>query len=669
MNQYRWVYQPYTPRSPRAAEIAKQFHISQVYAALLLNRGMELEEELQTFVQPKPDALAQPQLLADMERAVSLIRTAVKEQKNIVVYGDYDVDGITSTALLVQYLRRNGAKAGFYIPSRTEEGYGVNEQALRTLAEKRAQLIITVDCGITAMRECEVAHELGLQIIITDHHECQEELPQADAVVNPKRFDNEFPFDKLAGVGVAYELIVALENGDHQKVLRWFADIVALGTIADVVSLQGENRTIVKYGLQKLQQTENIGLKALLEVAGLSGKPLDAGNVGFGVAPRLNAAGRIGDAKCGVRLLLCQDAGQAKEMALMLEMANRQRQQLEQEILQQVVAHVEQDASYQKKKVLVISGEGWHQGVIGIVASRIKDRYHKPTIIITCNDGMGKGSGRSIAHFNLFEALQSCSDLLEQFGGHMQAAGITVSQSNILLLEERLNAYADTHLTAEDMQPELSIEFELQPEDLTERTVAELEQLEPCGTDNPAPCFSIPCAKLRAKRKLSQDKHLKLLVDVGGVALEAIGFGMGPIADGLLEGDVLSLAGNLSFNEWEGKRTLQCTLKDVKLQEEEHASRIPGRSECGAVYQYIRKLCIDGQMRELGDVLYRKVSRAADMQIGRTMLANCLDILEEMGLIAYRREGHYLVIHMNEAGESKGDIYKTKKMRELLKII
>lgn len=669
MNQYRWVYQPYTPQSPRAAELAEEFHISPVYAALLLNRGLEMEEELQAFVQPTAETLSSPLLLTDMDKAADIIREAVQQQKNIVVYGDYDVDGITSTALLVQYLRGIGAKAGFYIPSRMEEGYGVNEQALRTLAEKKAQLIITVDCGITAMQECEIAHELGMQIIITDHHECREELPDADAVVNPKRFDNEFPFDRLAGVGVAYELIVALENGDHQKVLNRFADIVALGTIADVVSLQGENRAIVKAGLQKLQQTENIGLRALLEVAGLKGKPVTTANVGFGIAPRLNAAGRIGDAKCGVRLLLCQDMAQAKEMAMAMELANRQRQQMEQEILQQVTAQIEQDKAYQKKKVLVIAGEGWHQGVIGIVASRIKERYHKPTIIITCTEGMGKGSGRSIPHFNLFEALQNCGALLEQFGGHEQAAGITVKQENIPALEEQLNIYADAHLTAADMQPELRLEFEWQPECLTQQAVEELNRLEPCGTDNPAPCFSISGAKLRVKRKLSGDKHLKLLVEAGGVQLEAIGFGMGTAADGLLEGDVLSLAGSLSVHEWEGQRTLQCTLKDMKLQEEEHAGSIPGRSECGAVYQYIRGLCVDGRMREKSEVLHRKVSRAADVQIGRTMLQNCLDILEELELISCHRQDGLLVIQMKETKDTKGDIYKTKKMRELLKIV
>lgn len=669
MNRYRWVYQYYTPQSPQAAEFAEEFHISTVYAALMLNRGMETEEEIRAFRHPTPDTLSQPTLLKDMERAVTVIREAIEQQKNIVVYGDYDVDGITSTALLVQYLRENGAKVGFYIPGRSEEGYGVNVQALQKLAQKKAQLIITVDCGITAVEECKAARELGLQMIITDHHECREELPEAEAVINPKRFDNDFPFDKLAGVGVAYELIAALENGNHEAVLRRFADIVALGTIADVVSLQGENRTIVKYGLRKLQQTENMGLRALMEVAGLNGKTLGAGNVGFGIAPRLNAVGRIGDAKCGVRLLLCRDAEQAKETAMFMEQANRQRQQIEQDILVQAEAKIAADTSYQKKKVLVISGENWHQGVIGIVASRIKEKYHKPTIIITCADGMGKGSGRSIERFNLFEALQNSSAVLEQFGGHTMAAGITVREENIPALEAQLNAYADAHLTWEDMQPELRVEFMLQSEHLTQQLIRELEQMEPCGTDNPSPCFGIAGAAVRAKRKLSGDKHLKLLLDVGGVSMEAIGFGMGAAADGLLEGDVISVAGSLSVHEWEGKRTLQCTLADMKLQEEEHIGRIPGRSECGAVYQYVRALCIDGRIRENADVMYRKVSRAAELQIGRSMLMNCLDILEELDLLDYSRENDELVIHMHEPNGEKGDIYKTRKMRELLKIV
>ncbi len=425
----------------------------------------------------------------------------------------------------------------------------------------------------------------------------------------------------------------------------------------------------MQYGLKKIQKTTNIGLKALLEAAGLAGKPVTSQNVGFGLAPRLNAAGRIGDAKNGVRLLLTRDAEKAKETAHVLEMANRQRQQMEQEILQQAIAKIEQDPGHEKKKVLVVSGEGWHQGVIGIVASRVTERYHKPSLLIACQNGIGKGSGRSIAHFNLFEALQSCAAYLLQFGGHQQAAGITIRQKNIPDLDNAMNQYAQQHLPAEMMEPELQVEFELPHRYLTKQIVAELEQLEPYGPDNPAPCFSISNAKLIAKRTLSQEKHLKLVVEAGGIPLEAIGFQMGEWAGGLLEGDILSLAGSLDIHEWEGKRTLQCTLKDVKLQEEEHASTIPGRSECGAVYKYICALSVDGQMRERTGVLYRKVSRAAELQIGRLMLQNCLDILEELQLISCHRENGYFVVRLLERKEGKGDIYKTKKMRELLKII
>lgn len=541
--------------------------ITEVVAQLLINRGISTEQDAKTFLYAGYETLGNPFALKDMEKAVLRIECAIHNQEKITIYGDYDVDGITSCAILYKLLTRLGAIAEYYIPERQSEGYGLNSQALEHLYQTGTKLLITVDCGISSLEE--TAAMLGkMDIIITDHHQPPSTLPVAAAIINPKRTDCPYPDKQLAGVGVAFKLCQAL----------WFTcqvskpmfldnvELVAVGTIADIVPLVGENRLLVKLGLERLPNTSNMGIKSLLEVCNLRGAKIDAGKVGFMLAPRLNAAGRVGHASLAVELLVTEDKDRARAIAVFLDEENCRRQVLEKEILEST-EDVITSSNLTSGKVIVVAGEDWHPGVIGIVASRLVDRYYQPAIVISIRDGIGKGSCRSIPGFDIYEALSSCSELLVKFGGHKQAAGLTIEVGNIDAFRQRMNEKASL-LSDDTYRPVLQIDTLVSLEQISALLLEQLACLAPHGMGNPTPVFACRELQVADLKSIGQNgKHLKLKVRRQNSTGDVIGWGMGEMAASIHRNDSIDLAFAPEFNEWQGHRNIQLKAFDVKKTE------------------------------------------------------------------------------------------------------
>jgi len=544
-------------------QLSSSLNISQVIAQVLINRGLSDESQARNFLYGDIEKLGNPYLLKDMANAVERISAAIRDKEKIAVYGDYDVDGITASALMIKVLQRLGAVVDHYIPERQSEGYGLNITALDYLSQRGTQLIITVDCGISAIEEVSHIRD-RLDIIITDHHQPPENVPDAYAIINPKQKDCSYPEKALAGVGVAYKLCQALWQYQHNSELLEYLDLVAIGTVADIVPLTGENRILVKHGLQQLAQTENLGLRSLLEVCGLANSNVDAGKVGFVIAPRLNAAGRLSRASAGVELLITHDAVKARELACFLEEENIQRQTVEKEILtkaENLIATMD----IEEAKVLVLAGDSWHPGVIGIVASRLVDRYYRPVIVISLQDGIGKGSCRSIPGFDMYNALNQCSDILIQFGGHQQAAGLTVLAENIGKLSERLSAIARQVLTEEDYVPVLKIDSLVALEEINAAFLEQLADLEPYGMGNPRPIFACEELFLTDIRSIGQEgRHLKFRVKRKNCINDGIAWEMGSLAQKLQSNTSVDVAFQPEFNEWQGRRSIQLRAYDIR---------------------------------------------------------------------------------------------------------
>lgn len=564
MNNKRWIYNRFDQDTVN--KISQEFKISPLVATIVLNRRIKEAEDIKYFLKRDITTIYDAFLMKDMEKAVNRIQQAIQEKEKITIYGDYDVDGITSTSIMVRYLMSCGAIVDYYIPDRIDEGYGVNKRALDKIKSRGTKLIITVDSGITAVEEIDYAYSLGLDIIVTDHHECKEEIPRALAVINPKQKDCSYPFKELAGVGVAFKLIQALDGQQNiLKLIDEYCDIVCLGTVADVVPLVGENRLIVYEGLKRIQNTKNIGLKALIEVSGLKGKKISSGHVGYTIAPRINAAGRIGSALRAVGLFLTEEPVVAKEIACELNEENRNRQATESHILQDALQIVEEDENISRRKVLVLANENWHHGVIGIVASRITDKFYKPSILISLEGNEGKGSGRSIKGFNLFAALVECREELKKFGGHELAAGLNIARENIPAFLEHINIYADQCLDSEDLVPPVYIDCTIDVQQLTIDTISQLEVLEPFGMGNAAPVFALCSAKIIDIRTVGDDKHIKISLKKDSVFIDAIGFNMGEFIEQLTIGDTVDVACSLDINTYNGREKVQLILKDIKL--------------------------------------------------------------------------------------------------------
>ncbi len=564
MTQKKWNFL----KCPQDAQtLAEQLHIPTVVASILANRNINESESAKQFLSKTKSGIHHPFLLKDAQKAAARIKQALETNETVVIYGDYDVDGITSSAIVYKFLKGLGLNVSYYIPNRVDEGYGINILALQKIRKDGATLMITVDCGITAVGEVEFAKTIGLDIIITDHHTCKVEIPRALAVINPKQPDCTYPFKELAGVGVAFKFILAivLELGlNTSEYFDAFIDIVAIGTIADVVSLTGENRLFVSHGLKKLQQTDNIGIQSLFQVAGITDKPLTAGNISFTIAPRINAAGRVGSATLAVELLVTDSRERAQEIAVQLDDENHQRQQTEMEILKDALDMISAMDKPEEKKVFVLAKEDWHHGVIGIVASRITDKFYKPTILISLSDKLGKGSGRSVKGFNIFDALTHCSDTLLKFGGHELAAGLGLSADSIDEFDKQINAYANEVMTEDTLVPYINIDAVLQLGDLTLQNAEILSILEPFGMGNAQPVFAVMNTTLQSVRQIGNGKHCKISVSKAGRHAEFVGFNMSEVAENFKIGASLDLAFTIDTNIFRGNKQLQLILKDVR---------------------------------------------------------------------------------------------------------
>ena len=568
MNNKRWIFLDKPIDSSEISQLSSALGIPPVIASVLYNRNITTPEAAGIFLSKSIKNVHHPFLLKDAKKAAERIKQAVESKENIVIYGDYDVDGITSTAILYLFLKSLGANVSYYIPNRSDEGYGINIAALEKIQKTGAGLLITVDCGITAVNEVEFAKALGFCVIITDHHTCKQQIPDAYAVINPKQPGCSYPFKDLAGVGVAFKIILAtalVMNLSAQDYFDRFIDIVAVGTIADVVSLQDENRIFITYGMQALEKSRNAGLRALFDVAGIKDRAINTGLISFMVAPRINAAGRIGSAKDAVELLITQDDAQAKQIASDLETENRSRQLTEQQILSEALEMINSDPSFKEKKVIVLSKENWHHGVIGVVASRLVDRFYKPAILISLKDGIGKGSGRSIKGFNLFDALTGCSDLLLKYGGHELAAGLGLNFDDIPRFDEAINKYADSNLSDEDAVAYINIDQLLEPADLTLKNAEMLSVLEPFGMGNPQPVFAVLNASLVSKRNIGDGRHVRITLNKNGKNIDVIGFGMAQQLSNIVVGSKLDIAFTMGVNVFRGEKSLQLVLKDIRL--------------------------------------------------------------------------------------------------------
>ena len=547
--------------STKVKEYTEKFKISEVAAKMLLAKDLT-EDKIDEYLNPSIDKLHDPYLLNDMDVLVDRIILAKTRNEKVAIYGDYDVDGITSITLIYTFLRDLGLDMVYYLPDRIEEGYGLNTEALKKLKDEGVSLVITVDCGISAVSEVEYAKSIGLDVCITDHHECSDTLPNAISIVNPKRPDSTYPFNSLAGVGVTFKVLSAIVKRlglDENEYLKYL-DIAAVGTIADIVPLVGENRIITANGLELLAKTKNEGLKALMKVARI--EKVDSDNVSFGIAPRINASGRMADATVAVKMLLAENEMEAYKYAKVLDSQNTKRQEVEKGIYNEAIAQIEKEG-LDKKKTMVIAGEKWHQGVIGIVASKLTEKYLKPVILLAYDGETAKGSGRIPAGISLYDALSNCSDLLTTFGGHELAAGLTLETKNIEAFIEKFEQVI-TSMREEDFVRIIDIDTEITKKDVTLNILDDINLLAPFGQKNKKPVFMYKNLKVTSVSTLKEDKHLKFRLSDGDFYVDAVFFGAGNRRDEVTLGDKIDVAVNISLNEFQGRKSIQFLMSDFK---------------------------------------------------------------------------------------------------------
>lgn len=654
MSRKKWVVSQCDKN--RAADIAENCGIEPFAAFLLCSRGMTDEFEVESFLYDTD--LIDPFTLPDMEKACQRIHLALEKGERITVFGDYDADGVTSTALLYSYLLSCGANVDYYIPDRSGEGYGMNTCAIDTLKGRDTTLIITVDNGISAIEEIEYAKALGIDVVVTDHHRVGEALPDAVAVVDPHREDSLCEFSEWAGVGVAFKLICALSDTDGYELLDEYGDIIALGTVADIVSLKGENRIIVRSGMALMNArihdgSLRKGFTALIEECG-NQQGIDASSLAFRLAPRINAAGRMGSAERALKLLLTDNMDEAREIAGEISEANAQRQAIESRITEEAIEKIEADPSLKYNKVIVVKGNDWHQGVIGIVASRLTEKYGKPCIVVSEKDGVGKGSGRSIDGFSLYDALSYCADTLVHYGGHILAAGLTVDMENFSAFTEKLNEYAKG---VKKPVATLSIDCKLNPASINTEILSAINILEPFGAENPQPVFGLFGMEITGIQAVGNGKHLRINVRKNGCTIGAIMFSVSYEDFPFAVSDKVDLAVRLSANEYMGKVKVNVQIKDIRISgadddkvlraEEMYENFSSGREYndgiinvdrdfCGKVYKYLRS---DNGWRFSAEMLCHRLGLSEDNVL------NCklaLDILCELGTIAYK-DGKYII--------------------------
>ena len=650
-------------------------------AMVLASRGIRETKDADKYLDCNAPLL-DPFLMTDMDRAARRVQLAMDRGEKIAVFGDYDVDGITSTCLLTDFLRKRGADCISYIPGRLEEGYGLNPIAIDQLHRENVKLIITVDCGITAVSEAELCRQLGMELVITDHHECKDFLPNAVAVVDPHRPDGGYPHKHLSGVGVAFKLAAAL-CGSQEAVLAEYADMVCLGTVADVMPLQGENRVFVTRGLESLRHTRRPGIAALMAECGCSPDSVSASAIGFMLAPRINAAGRMGQIDLAVELFLTQDPRQASAVAKTLCELNRQRQAIESEIYQQAISML---PTGQPPEAIVLADDTWHQGVVGIVASRIAEEFSCPAFLICLDGDHGKASSRSHGGFNLFSSLTTLSHLLESYGGHELAAGFTISRSQIPEFRRQICALAADFYTDDTPRTLLEIDCSIPPELLTIPNVESLNVLEPCGSGCPKPVLMMTNLTIDRIQQVGSGRHMRLRLHNGRYPLNAIYFSASPESTFVQQGDVVDIAFTPQINEFRGERTVQMNVLDIRpscsaecsadtsdyraLLEDRITPQIarllyPERTTLATVWRY---LAASGRSIEEPPLcLCRKIVRWSGSPLSLGQLMTCLDIFRDVGLLQTRRLHKYISIHLTP-GPQKADLNESQTLQRLLQV-
>ena len=552
----------YDSNEQKVKEICDKYNLNKIIGKIIVNRNVTSDEDVRIFITPTRDDFHDPFLFKGMDIAVDRILQAINNKEKIIIYGDYDVDGITSTTVLKKYLQERGGIVNTYIPNRLNEGYGLNKEAIKKIKEMGTDLIITVDCGISGIEEVKYAKELGIEVIVTDHHEVGEVLPDALAVIDAKRKDNTYPFNLLAGVGVVFKVIQAISiklNLKAEEYLKYL-DLVCVGTISDIVPLEGENRTIAKLGLMLIRVTKNLGLRELIKSSGY--KEIDSNTISFGVAPRINACGRMGHEEEALKLFLAETKEEAVEVTKKLNEYNTLRQNTEKAIYEDAVSKIEKE-NIENKNSIVVGGYNWHHGVIGIVSSKVTEKYYKPSILLCFEDGIAKGSGRSIQGFDLYEGLTKCSEFLDKFGGHAMAVGLTLNKENFENFKDKFEKIAE-EANIKEMVPTIYIDEEVKLKDISMDLVKSLSVLEPFGEANKVPLFLIKNLKIDSIRALSEGRHLKLSLRDESVVINAIGFDIGNLAEEYKIGDKIDVVGTLEINSFNGFSSIQINIKDIR---------------------------------------------------------------------------------------------------------
>ena len=647
-------------------------------AMVLASRGIGDDRQARAYLDCNAPLL-DPFLMTDMDKAAGRVGLAMSRGEKIAVFGDYDVDGITATCLLTDFLRRHGADVVSYIPGRLEEGYGLNPIAIHQLHAEGVKLIVTVDCGITAVSEAELCKQLGIDLVITDHHECKQTLPAAVAVVDPHRCDGGYPHKNLSGVGVAFKLASAL-CGSQETVLEEYADMVCLGTVADVMPLQGENRVFVARGLESLAHTKRPGIAALMAECGCAPETVSASSIGFMLAPRINAAGRMGQINLAVELFLTDDPDKAAEAARGLCELNRQRQAVESEIYRQAVSMLPMG---KPPEAIVLADESWHQGVVGIVASRIAEEYACPTFLICLDGEHGKASSRSHGGFNLFASLSALSPLLESYGGHELAAGFTISRANIPEFRRQICALAAQYYTDDVPRTVLDVDCAVSPELLTLHNVDSLQMLEPCGNGCPKPVLMMKNLTIDRISMVGGGRHMRLRLCSGHTYLNAIYFSANPQTVSIQPGDLVDVAFTPQVNEFRGTRTVQMNVIDIRpscsaeclpdaapyrdmqrgnLTSGEAAALLPDRKMLALVWRYLDAA---NPVQESPMCLCRKIVRWSGQPLNLGQMLTCLDIFRDVGLLTVQRQHKYVSIRLTP-GEGKADLSRSQTMQRLL---
>ena len=652
---------------------------SPLSAMILAARGMKDSQSAKAYLRCD-GAMPDPFLMTDMDLAAGRVSVAISRGEKIAVFGDYDVDGITATCLLSDFLRRHGADVISYIPGRTEEGYGLNPIAIRQLHSEGVKLIVTVDCGITAISEAQLCKELGIDLVITDHHECKDILPDAIAVVNPHRPDGGYPHKTLSGVGVAFKLAAAL-CGSQEEVLEDYADMVCLGTVADVMPMQGENRIFVSRGLQSLQHTHRPGIAALMKESSCEPQTVSASAIGFMLAPRINAAGRMGKIDLAIELFLTKDAERAGYLARALCELNKQRQTVEAAIYDEAIAMLRGQTN---PEAIVLAGETWHQGVVGIVASRIADEYNCPTFLVCMDGDHGKASSRSYGGFNLFSALSTLSGLLESYGGHELAAGFTIHRHKIDEFRQQISILARDYYAEMDQRTSLDVDCAIPAELMTVAGIDSLNVLEPCGNGCPKPVLMMERLFVERISMVGGGRHMRLRLRQGRHMLNAIYFSATPETASIQPGDLVDVAFQPQVNEFRGTRTPQLNVWDIRpscsapcssnsagyralcrgqITADDAAQLLPDRATLALVWRYLAASATP--LKESPMCLCRKIVRWSGLSLNLGQLLTCLDIFSDVGLLRQTKQHKYIHIDLTTPG-GKADLTQSRTMQLLL---